>query len=234
MQYYKLPDVSFWQDDPTTPLGINFNTMKVQTDGVIIRAGQNVWQDNEFDISWKASKDAGMIRGSYWFYDSRVNPKRQAEKFVEVLGNDLGEMEMWMDFEDTYGGDFGKQQDWYDFAERLKVLVPGKQLGVYTGYYYWMERISSINGYFEQYPLWLAWYNPEPPFIPKPWKEWWLWQYTDNGIGPIYGVESKSIDLNYFNGSEEEFLRRYGSVPTIQETVIAKYGNTQIEYRRTR
>jgi lysozyme len=232
MQYYKLPDVSFWQDDPTTPLGINFTTMKSQTHGVIIRAGQNVWQDNEFDISWQASKDAGMLRGSYWFYDSRVNPKRQAEKFVEVLGNDLGEMEMWMDFEDRYGGVFGGQRNWFDFAERLKALLPHKPLGVYTGYYYWKEHISSINSYFEQYPLWLAWYNLEPPFVPKPWKEWWFWQYTDNGIGPIYGVESGNIDLNYFNGSEEEFLKRYGSINIRKADLIAKIGNKEAEYRR--
>jgi hypothetical protein len=38
---FKLPDVSFWQDDPTTPQGINFEKMAQMTRGVIIRAGQN-------------------------------------------------------------------------------------------------------------------------------------------------------------------------------------------------
>jgi hypothetical protein len=53
-----IPDVSFWQDDPTTPLGIDFAQMKQKTDSVIIRAGQNLWVDNEFVISWKEAKDA--------------------------------------------------------------------------------------------------------------------------------------------------------------------------------
>src|SRR5690606_39719293 len=84
--YFKIPDVSFWQDDPTTPPGINFTKMKTLTHGVIIRAGQNLWEDNEFKISWANAKKAGLARGSYWFYDSRANPKRQAEKWVEVMG----------------------------------------------------------------------------------------------------------------------------------------------------
>jgi hypothetical protein len=48
---------------------------------------------------------------------------------------------------------------------------------------------------------------------------------------PLFGVESKNIDLNYFKGSEEEFLARY---PTTQQiaTIVAKFGNTLVEYRR--
>ena len=43
--------------------------------------------------------------------------------------------------------------------------------------------------------------------VPKPWAktEWLLWQFTDNGDGKIYGVESKNIDLNYFNGDIAAF-----------------------------
>lgn len=101
--FFKLPDVSFWQDDPTTAPPINFQQMATQTRGVIIRAGQGTFRDRVFDTSWKNAKLAGLLRGSYWFYDSRVDPKRQAEKYVQVLGDDLGEMEMWCDYEDRYG-----------------------------------------------------------------------------------------------------------------------------------
>lgn len=221
-----FPDVSFWQDDPTTPQGIDFVKMRTQTLAVIIRAGQNLWEDNEFKISWRNAKEAGLLRGSYWFYDSRVNPKRQAELYASILGNDTGEMELWMDFEDKYGGEFGKQQHWYDFAERLKTLMPHKQLGVYTGYYYWTERITPINSYFAQYPLWIAWYNPAPPRVPKPFQDWLLWQFTDNGDGVLYGVESKNIDLNYFNG---DFYSRYKAVE--KNTMIANFDNKLVEYR---
>lgn len=123
---FKLPDVSFWQDDPTTTQPINFRQMATMTRGVIIRAGQGTYSDRVFSTSWKNAKNAGLIRGSYWFYDSRVNPKRQAEKWVETLGNDPGEMEMWCDYEDRYGGPFGGWRNWFDFMERIKTLLPEK------------------------------------------------------------------------------------------------------------
>lgn len=226
----EIPDVSFWQDDPTTPLGIDFAKMKTQTPAVIIRAGQNLWEDNEFKISWANAKEVGLLRGSYWFYDSRVNPKRQAELWVDILGYDTGEMEMWCDFEDRYGGKFGGQKNWYDFMERIKAFLPHKQLGVYTGYYYWLEHVTSINKYFAQYPLWIAWYNPETPKIPNIWEDWLYWQYTDNGDGYKYGVESKNIDLNRFNGTEADFYKRYNK-PITKKQIIAKFGDKLAQYK---
>lgn len=227
---FKLPDISFWQDDPTTPANINFEKMSQMTRGVIIRAGQNLWEDIKFKTSWADAKQAGLLRGSYWFYDSRANPKRQAEKWAQVLGDDTGEMELWCDFEDRYSGAYTGWRHWFDFMERLKALLPNKKLGVYTGYYYWLEFAAGVT-YFAQYPLWIAAYNTNAPRIPPIWDDWTYWQFTDNGDGTLFGVESKNIDLNYFKGTEEEFLARY---PTTQQlaTIVAKFGNTLVEYRR--
>lgn len=193
--------------------------MSERTDSVIIRAGQNLWQDVAFDISWKAAEEAGLQRGSYWFYDSRVNPKRQAEKWVEVLGSDAGELELWMDFEDRYGGQFGGMKNWYDFAERMKSLLPHKQLGVYTGYYYWMEHLTGIESYFAQYPLWIAAYGTPAPRIPPTWDDWLMWQYTDNGTGSIYGAPSGNIDLNYRKGERKS-------------SIIADFGSQKVQYEQ--
>jgi len=201
-----VPDVSFYQYDyfdntrQKIIKWIDFAVMRSKSPAVIIRAGQNTWQDIAFDVSWKAAKEAGLQRGSYWFYDSRANPKRQAEKYVEVLGNDAGELELWMDYEDRYGGPYGKLENLYDFAERLRNLLPHKQLGVYTGYYYWLENISPSESYFAQYPLWIAAYGVAKPKIPPTWNDWLMWQYTDNGKGSEYGVASGNIDLNERKG----------------------------------
>lgn len=227
---FKLPDISFWQDDPTTTQGINFVKMAEMTRGVIIRAGQGTYEDKVFQTSWKNAKQAGLIRGSYWFYDSRVNPKRQAEKWVEIMGNDTGEMEMWCDFEDRYGGQYTGWRHWFDFVERIRALLPNQKLGVYTGYYYFQEFAAGVR-YFAQFPLWIAWYNPEEPLIPPIWDTWTYWQFTSNGDGALFGVESQDIDLSYFNGNESEFLARYPTSQT-QATLIAKFGNTLVEYRR--
>ena len=71
-------DVSFYQDQPETPEHIDFVKMGKSADFVIIRAGQNLWVDRDFKLNWVAAKAAELPRGTYWFYDSRADLKRQA------------------------------------------------------------------------------------------------------------------------------------------------------------
>ncbi|MGD8403461.1 MAG: SH3 domain-containing protein [Anaerolineales bacterium] len=212
------PDVSFYQDDASTPQRIDFKKMNQAADYVIIRAGQNLWPDRDIKHNWSASKAAGLPRGSYWFYDSRAEPKRQAEKWVETLDGDLGELPMFADIEETYGGQYAGWRKWYDFLERLKELVGQKEIAIYTAYYYWRDNAPNPDTepqnleYFHQYPLWIANYNVTTPRVPKPWDtdEWLFWQFTESGDGELYGVESKEIDLNYFNGDAVAFRERFG------------------------
>jgi lysozyme len=230
----KLPDVSFWQDDPTTADPINFGLMSTKTPAAIIRAGQGTVKDRVFDTSWKNAKLAGMRRGSYWFYDSRVHPQRQAEKYAEVLGDDTGEMEAWCDFEDRYGGPYGGWEKWYVFMANLEQLLPEKKLGVYTGYYYWNEFAHDVK-WFGKFPLWIAWYNyPYQPLVPSVWKTWDYWQYTDDYPSYGWGVQSKEIDMNFFNGTAEEFFARYhiqGETNKATE-LVAKIGDQTALYKK--
>jgi len=212
------PDVSFYQDDPNTPQRIDFEKMNQSADFVIIRAGQNLWPDRDIKHNWLAAKAAGLPRGSYWFYDSRADPKRQAELWVETLEGDLGEIPLFADIEEDYGGPYKGWRKWYDFLERLKALIGQKEIFIYTAYYYWRDNAPNPDTepenleYFHQYPLWIANYEVTTPSVPKPWDtdEWLFWQYTTNGEGELYGVESKGIDLNYFNGDVEAFRKRFG------------------------
>lgn len=211
------PDVSFYQDDNTTPAGIDFAKMKEKADFVIIRAGQNEWIDPDFPTNWAAAKKAGLARGSYWFYDSRVEPKRQAELWRDALGDDQGELPLCADFEESYGGAYQGWRRWYAFLEYLKEVMPEKEIIIYTAYYYWRDNApnatseASSLAYFHQYPLWIANYGVSAPNVPAPWgkDEWMLWQYTEHGAGAAFGVESAGIDLNYFNGTPEEFRARF-------------------------
>lgn len=191
-----IPDISFWQNDPTTPRGVDFRVMRQKTPAVIVRAGQGTWKDNQFDYHWQGAKAEGMKRGSYWYYDNTINPKRQAEKWSEIMAGDLGELELYADFEDRTSSPFRGWKHWYDFMERFKQLNPTAKMGVYTGYYYFNEFAYGVD-YFSQYPLWIAWYNLREPLIPHIWEDWTLWQYTSNGRGEDYGVESDDIDLNF-------------------------------------
>ncbi len=211
------PDISFYEDDPQTPQGIDFPKMRQSAEFVIVRAGQNLWVDPDFKLNWREAKLAGFPRGAYWFYDSRADPKRQAELWAQQFDGDFGELPLFADLEENYGGAYKGWKNWYNFLERLKQLTGGKEIAIYTAYYYWRDNApnastqASALEYFHQYPLWIAHYGAVKPSVPKPWTadEWLFWQYTDHGDGKLYGAESNGIDLNYFNGDLDTFRARF-------------------------
>jgi GH25 family lysozyme M1 (1,4-beta-N-acetylmuramidase)/uncharacterized protein YraI len=229
------PDVSFYQDDPSTPNGIDFARMNRSADFVIIRAGQNLWVDSDFKENWRNAKQAGLPRGSYWFYDSRADPRQQAELWYSVMNGDMGELPLFADLEEEYNGGFKGWANWKKFLERLKALVGQKEIGIYTAYYYWVNNApnpvtqAGDLEYFHRYPLWIANYGVDHPLVPKPWapSEWLLWQFTAMGDGFMYGAESLEIDLNYFNGDAQAFAARFNvpvpEDPTPPEPTGKKY-----------
>lgn len=202
------PDVSFYQEE------IDFDKMKANgAKFVIVRVGQKNWPDPKFVYNWKASRESGLPRGSYWFYDSRETPKNQAKMWVEMLGDDLGELPMFADIEEEYRGQYSGWHSWYDFLEYAKELTVNKEICIYTAPYYWKDnapRNSAELNYFAQYPLWIANYGVKAPAIPQPWSEYLFWQYTTVGDGNGYGTQSKGLDLNRYPGTEAEFNRRFG------------------------
>lgn len=201
-------DISFYQDTA------DFQIMKsAGARGVIIRAGQNAWKDVRADEFMILAKQAEMPFGSYWFYDSRIEPERQAELWAKILADDDTKLGIWADYEENYGGAYGGWRKFYNFLEACKRLMPERMLGIYTGYYYWLEHSpnpitesASLN-YFAQYPLWLAWYTTNPSIvkIPKPWTKMVFWQYSASGDGANYGVGSKEVDKNKFMGTYDEY-----------------------------
>lgn len=224
------PDVSFYQDEPDTPEQIDFVKMGKTANFVIIRAGQNLWKDPDFKYNWTEAKNAALPRGSYWFYDSRADPKRQAELWVELLDGDFGELPLFADFEEAYNGQYAGWRKWYDFLERLKELIGDKEIAIYTAYYYWRDNAPNANSeedslnYFRQFPLWIANYGVSKPRVPLPWApdEWLFWQFTEVGDGELYGVETRGIDLNWFNGDVADFRQRF-NLPPIDPVPQAQY-----------
>ena len=216
------PDVSFYQDDPGTPQEINFERMNNSADFVIIRSGQNLWVDPDFKNNWRRAKEAGLPRGSYWFYDSRADPRQQAELWFNLLNGDMGELPLFLDLEESYRGTFTGWQHWKTFLERLRALAGSKEIGIYTAYHYWQDNAPFSQPteleYFHRYPLWIANYGVAQPLVPKPWatSEWLFWQFTASGDGPFYGAESLEIDLNNFNGNAQAFAQRF-NVPVPED-----------------
>lgn len=207
-QLVRLADVSFWQGV------IDFVRMRAAgVAGVIIRAGQNAWQDLKFKINWVLAKLAGMPRGSYWFYDSRKDPKEQAALWWSLIESDTGELCHVADFEESYGGPFGRKSDFKTFLTHFQYLskLPDDQIVIYTGFFWWIERIGD-DLFFRRYQLWLASYGSmQSARIPAPWSasDLLFWQYTASGDGSLYGVSSLEIDMNWFCCDQSAYTRRF-------------------------
>lgn len=218
---------------------IDFNAMRNKdVEFVIIKAGQNVWVDTDFMYNWKAAKDAGIPRGSYFFYDSRANPITQADLWVNIMGGDFGELPMFFDLEDSYGGAFGGSSNWKLFLERVKSLVGGHEIGLYTSFYYFEDNVPEADkAYFTQYPLWIAAYNNSAsPIIPPPYTNWLFWQYTDSEDGYAYGTQSVHLDMNRFNGDTATFRARFslsGSVP-VEQGELHSQPFSEVQYHRVK
>lgn len=214
------PDISFWQDDNTTIPKVDFVKMRTQTQGVVIRAGQNTWIDSDVIYNWQAAKEAGLKRGSYWFYDSRSTPQQQADLWKAALGNDLPEWGLWCDLEESYGGAYKGESNWKKFVEAVRVLFPNVKIGIYTANWWWSQQTVTQADYWASFPLWVAQYVSDPAFVtlPAPWvnKGAALWQFSDNGDGLKYGVESLNIDLNY---TSQAFYNLFGVVPPENQDV---------------
>lgn len=207
-------DVSFYQKI------IDFEKMKTAGAlGVIIRAGQNNWIDPFWGDNWRKAKAAGLPRGSYWFYDSRRDPKEQARLWASLIAGDAGEMEHAADFEERYGGQFAGWRHWYNFLVEFQRLtgLPDDRIAIYTGYYYWLEygpspiTEAASLAWFGRFPLWLAWYTDDPNAVrvPKPWINLRHWQKGTPTVGEQFGVQTAEIDMNYANMRRDEFLSKY-------------------------
>jgi hypothetical protein len=83
-------------------------------------------------------------------------------------------------------------------------LPPGKRHGIYTNVAYW--RSMGAPAWGAQYDLWIAaWTDVASPIVPAPWQRWTLWQWSNSGDGPRYGLQSARVDMNRFNGTPAEY-----------------------------
>ena len=221
-QDVQFPDVSFYQE------GIDYRVMRLQTDTIILRVGQNLWIDDEFETNYLEAKKNGMRVGGYWFYDDRISPREQAELLLSALQGKTFELEIYIDWENTYGGEFKglknvvAMMELVEYANKIG-LIRVKDVGIYTGYFWFRAYSNAIANasqynYLKNKPLWLAWYttNPLQVLIPAPWTKLTLWQWGTPSW--YWGQKTKEIDMNWFNGTKVEFDLRY---PILGETPMA-------------
>lgn len=200
-----ITDTSKWQGE------IDYAQMAAAgARGTILKAGQGNAIDPMFEENFSACH---LPAGTYWYYDSRVSPEKQAGLWAGAVRGKTFKLPHFADYEENYGGPYGGERNLRIFIDEFQRLMPEAKIGIYTGYYYWL--LHGSRTHYDKYPLWLAWYAADPSavLVPPPWSDIFLWQFTPSASGEAYGVSSHEIDLSYFNGSAEEYESMFGPSP---------------------
>jgi lysozyme len=200
-------DVSHWQDDKSTPQKMDFKKAKAAgAEFVFIKVSERGSIDLDFEFNWAAAKTAGLLRGGYHFLRWTLSGLTQARIFCDIMKEDPGELPPVADFEaPNYGNVYPSNSLLEQFLVKVEDITKRRPM-IYTSPGYWnIHGRNKITKLFDPkwiyFPLWIAHYTKaNKPTIPKPWKDWLFWQYSAKGDGLKYGAESKSIDLNWFNG----------------------------------
>jgi GH25 family lysozyme M1 (1,4-beta-N-acetylmuramidase) len=204
----EFADVSFWQ------AGMDWNTYATHARAVILRIGQNVWKDIEFETNYAAAHSVGLLVGGYFFFDGRATPEKQAGVIIAAMQGKYFEMELFIDFEHNYGGQYEGLPNVVKLMQLVEAAgVKCKAVGLYSGYY-WFTGNSNASAnaaqytYLKQRDLWLAWYaSASIVRVPAPWTNWTHWQYGTPVVS--WGQPTQELDLNRHNGTREQFAARY-------------------------
>lgn len=222
MEYTKGIDVSYHQDIAETPQHINFDLSKLEgAEFVFIRSSIGTTEDRDFETNRKNAKTSGLLRGYYHFLTWAVDGTEQARGFYNLVKDDLPEVGLCVDYEPGYKIETPKTAIilLHDFLVELKKLYSGKII-IYTNSFFWKD-FGSNDPFYSQFDLWLASYTSQEYAEEKmheftPWKSWTFLQFTDRLDGLAYGMESKQVDGDYFNGSLDD-LRKFCGLDTVTE-----------------
>lgn len=228
----QFPDVSFYQEE------IDYGIMSTKTKSIIIRTGQGTWKDNQFERNYAEAKRTGLLVGVYWFYDGRTSPADQAELLISLLQGKKLELGVYIDWEHNYGGRWEGLPNVVAMMQLVEELLSpdiAKEIGLYTGYYFFRANSNPLTNagqysYLKNKPLWLAWYTSDSMIvlIPAPWTVITIWQYGTPVLQ--WGQATAEIDMNFFNGTKEEFYLRYGGSEmqiikgTVKQNVFLRKG----------
>ena len=148
----------------------------------------------------------GIKVSAYHFFSFDSAGETQADNFIAAVSRDEIDMPPVVDIE--YYGD--KRKNKPSQAETESILRPLlSRLEAYYGvkpiiYTTLPVYFRYVKGSFSDYPLWIRSVTFEPDLM-----NWKFWQYSDKGTLTGYDGDEEHIDLNVYNGSEEDFEREF-------------------------
>ena len=207
-------DFSKWQGK------VDWSKADSQISFAYLRAGYgNSYMDEQLAANAKGCRQYGIPFGLYWFVTPDKDWRKHADNFAVAYNAAGGDLPPVLDAEVTGGLGKTALESWlYKFSNRFMELTD-KGLMIYTSPGFWNTNLPATN-WAKNHRLWVAhWTTAAQPTLPDEWvainqpRTWTFWQYTAKGDGALYGAESKSIDLNRFNGNVSTFMDAFGVLP---------------------
>lgn len=165
--------------------------------------------DSYFDANWAAAREAGVLRGSYHYFNPAYGGAEQARNMLAQFDDpaDLGELPLVVDVEESGGAPTPAvyASRVVDFVDTIEAET-GRRPMIYTGGYFWDTYVASTA--LADLPVWVAHYfndrsTAHCPNTPNAWGAWAFWQHTE--MASVSGI-SGGVDGDVFDGSYEALL----------------------------
>jgi len=186
---------------------------------VYIKASQGTnFRDPRFDANWRASANAGVVRGAYHFLGAEGDGAEQARSYLALiaksgglLANDLTPvLDLEWDFERVGSArvDRWSKVPADQIAKAVKAWIDtvqtatGRRPIIYTSASWWNERMAG-SMQLKDYQHWVADYRQSSinAGAPKSVRQhaYQIWQFTD--VGGVDGASVK-LDVNRLKGKD--------------------------------
>lgn len=159
--------------------------------------------DPYFEANWAGAAEASVPVGAYHFFSFESTGEEQAHHFLQLMDNRTGNLPPVLDVE-LYGEYKANPPDAEELRAQLEdFLFYVEAASSQTPIIYTTQRTYKLylQEGFSRFNLWIR----DVYFTPAQQYQWTFWQYSDKGrLDGYIGLE-ENIDLNVYNGTEEEW-----------------------------
>ena len=161
--------------------------------------------DEKFSYNFKEAQKEPLAIGAYHFFSYDSEGKTQAQNFINTVKPHEGMLPPVIDLE--FYGDKEKNPPPREYVDsQLKSMLEiledryGQKPIIYATELSYSLYLSND---YDEYPIWIRNVITTPSLSDN--RSWTFWQYTNREKLRGYHGKEKYIDMNVFNGSEQEF-----------------------------
>ncbi len=200
-------DVSYYQGD------IDWNVLAEDEHAMFafIKATEGSSHvDEKFAENWENARKAGVYVGAYHFVSFESPGETQADNFIATVPKQANSLPPVLDLELYNEEVILNPPDKEHVHEILDAMIEkleshyGVKPIIYTSSNLYVKYLLGSYGDCE---LWMSNTKCEPL------ADWDFWQYSFEGYLPGMWADNIPIDLNVYNGTEEEFYKQFGLSP---------------------